>query len=193
MITSFVSSITYPKLNYHMNDFVGLLTNNDNVALDNQMKLIDNNYDVEMAIVIVNNTQGQDVITYASRLGTENGVGKKDRGIIVLYTTDGQMAIATGRNIGDVFNDAKVGRIVRDSLSVMQTHGYYQGFADVLDKISIELDNKVISTEIDKNFAENKKPVPVSNMMFILIGIFAIIIVTIVAFKLVRRDFGGGI
>lgn len=134
----------YPKLDNYVNDFANLLSPEEEAKLNEGIHNINFNYSVEIAIVTLLNTEGDGRTNYANRIGEENGVGKKgkDNGIVILWSLDNEKggAIATGRGIESILNDAKVVRIGRASREYFDNDKYYQAFEFILDEIKVELD-----------------------------------------------------
>jgi len=134
-----------PKIVPYVNDYANILSpseeNNLNLLLDE----IEKNTTYEIAIVTVENTEGLDRIEYTNRIGDENGVGKKDKdnGLVVLWSLDNEKggAIATGRYSESIINDAKAGRIGRESRSLFDEEEYYEGFVFIINEINKEISN----------------------------------------------------
>lgn len=158
--TSFTSAQSYPAQSYpkivpYVNDFAGLLTDDQELELNLIADRIEKNTSYEIAIVTVTGTGGQDRIEYANRLGDENGVGKKgaSNGIVVLWSTGDDIggAIATGRGAESIFNDAKVGRIGRASRPSFDSGDYYGAFIIILNGINGELNASLININSSVN------------------------------------------
>jgi uncharacterized protein len=145
---SLVSAV--PKIEPYVNDFAHLLTPEEITSLNLQVDAIEKNTTYEIAIVTVAGTEGQDRITYANKIGDENGVGKKgqDNGVVVLWSTgdDKGGAIATGRYSESILNDAKVVRIGKASRPYFDNGSYYQAFSFILTQIDSEITGKGIPT-----------------------------------------------
>lgn len=143
------SSISYtsavPKIVPYVNDFADVLTPEQELNLNLELDTIEKNTTYEIAIVTVPNTEGQERVEYANRIGDENGVGKKElsNGIVVLWSLDNEKggAIGTGRGSEPIFNDAKVGRIGRDSEDYFFNGSYYEGFQIIITELSSEIKN----------------------------------------------------
>ena len=167
-----ISAQEYPKIQPYVNDFGGYLDSKQIESLNLRCQAIEQNTSYEIAIVIVNTTNGQDRLEFANRIGEENGVGKseEDNGLILLWTQEDEkgIAIAVGRGAESIFNDAKVSRYARDARPLFDEGKYYEGFNKMLDDIEVELKTKsepVILTTGD-NLTD----------LIILIGIFLLII-----------------
>jgi len=132
-----------PKIEPYVNDFANLLTPDQEAQLNIQCDLIEKNTSYEIAIITVSNTEGQDRILYANKIGDENGVGKKgkDNGIVVLWSLDNEEggAIATGRYSESILNDAKVARIGRAARPLFDEGNYYEAFSQIVTEINKEI------------------------------------------------------
>lgn len=169
----------YPTIKPYVNDFVGVLSPSDISILNQLATQIEKNTSVEIAIVIVNSTNGEDRVLYANNIGEQNGVGKKekDNGVIILWSMSNERggAIATGRGIESILNDAKVARIGRDSKDEFEAKNYSGGFLIILNKINYELGYNVDGTKVPND-------APSSFVIFIIVVIVALIFVMIILF-----------
>jgi uncharacterized protein len=150
-------SASYPTLNGFVNDFTDKLTQQEEQLLTNHISEIEKNTSVEIAIVTVNTTFGEDRTLYAARVGEENGVGKKetDNGVIILWSDDNEKggAIATGRGIESILNDAKVVRIGKKYRSLMDEGKFYEAFEGIISDMEKELEPGTdMTTPIKEDF-----------------------------------------
>jgi len=147
IIMFFISIVSaVPKIVPYVNDFADVLTPEQELNLNVVLDTIEKNTTYEIAIVTVPDTGGQERVEYANRIGDENGVGKRElsNGIVVLWSLDNEKggAIGTGRGSESIFNDAKVGRIGRDSEDYFFNESYYEGFQIIITELSKEIENK---------------------------------------------------
>ena len=136
-------AVAYPQLVPYVNGFAGVLTADQIVHLNAVARDIKASTTVEIAIVTVESTDGENRVLYANRLGEESGVGKAatDNGLVLLWSMDNEQggAIAVGSGIESILNDAKVGRIGRRSRQYFDDWQYYNGFLSMLTDIKAEL------------------------------------------------------
>ena len=180
----------YPTLQKHVTDLAGLLSPDEEAALNTLAAQLETNFSVEIAIVTTPNTQGDDRINYASRLGEKNGVGKKelDNGIVVLWSVENEHggAIATGRGIESELNDAKVARIGREARPLLDEGKYYQAFYLMLIRIGESLEGKYFADE-------KEETIPSWVIILVFLGILIVVIALSNSdFKSGRRFGGGG-
>lgn len=133
----------YPPIVRYVNDFAGVLTPSQESTLNSIAQQIEQSTTVQIAIVTVESTGGEDRVLYANHLGDESGVGKAatDNGLVLLWSMANEKggAIAVGSGIESILNDAKVGRIGRNSRPYFDSQDYYGGFLSMLDDIRKEL------------------------------------------------------
>lgn len=102
-----------------VNDFTGTLAAGDAEFLEQKLRALNDSTSVEVAVVFVSDLEGYDVADYATRLGHQWGVGKKDtdNGIVVLVNPKtasggGKVNISTGYGIESIVPDAIANRII---------------------------------------------------------------------------------
>ena len=178
-----------PKIVPYVNDFANVLSDDEELKLNLLCDSIEKNTSYEIAIVTISNTEGMDRIEYANKIGDLNGVGKKDQdnGVVVLWSLDNEKggAIATGRFSESILNDAKVGRIGRESRKYFDGEKYYEGFDYIINEIRKEINNEskgyietIESNELDMN----------SFIFFIIIFVVIIFLIKVFASLLESND-----
>ena len=175
----------YPLLSGYVNDYEHLLTPTEQTQLHDKIADIKAKTTVEIAIVSIKDTGGEDRVTYANRLGEKAGVGSSetDNGVVIMWVTSTkQGAIATGRGIESTLNDAKVARIGRASRIYFDKNEYYNGYDYILDEISKEIGMEGNYTALGQADGESMSPI-----------ILIIILISIVLFiALVGAGLSGG-
>jgi len=142
MLLLFASIVLgYPTISPYVNDFLNVLTPAEESRLEQKLNSIEEQTSIEIVIVTVQTTEGEDSILYANHIGQENGVGKDDldNGVVILWSQEDGGAIAPGRGIESILNDAKVARIGRASRQYFDQGRYYEGFDSIVTGISMEL------------------------------------------------------
>ena len=167
-----------PKIEPYVNDFANVLTQEQISSLNLLIDEIEKNTTWEIAIVSVPNTEGMDRLEYANKIGDENGVGKldKDNGLVVLWSAgdDQGLAIASGRYSESIFNDAKLGRILRDTKPYFDNQSYYEGYLTIVLELKKEIVNP--TNETDNSTTTNST----SNLTIILIIICVLVFIFII-------------
>jgi len=190
----FVNAAEYPNLNgQRVSDFANTMSASDVSNLAAEINDIELATGIEIAIVTVESTEGQGRVLYANYIGDQNGVGKADldNGIVVLWSLDNEKggAIATGRGIGDVLNDAKVSRLGRESRPYFDEGDYYQGFHLILVGISQELNASGTTTE-KESFETTYAALP--GWTKVLLWILGIIVLLVIIAGASSGSSGGG-
>jgi uncharacterized protein len=189
-VHSATAAITdYPLLSGYVNDYEHLLTPTEQTQLHDKIADIKAKTTVEIAIVSIKDTGGEDRVTYANRLGEKAGVGSSetDNGVVIMWVTSTkQGAIATGRGIESTLNDAKVARIGRASRIYFDKNEYYNGYNYILDEISKEIGMNTTGNESALGKADGK------SMPLLLVIIILISIVLFIAIVGAGLSGGGG-
>ena len=169
----------YPTIKPYVNDFANVLTPEEEGQLNAYLGLIEEQSTYEIVVLTVENTEGEDRILYANRVGEENGVGKADtdNGLIIMWSMDNEQggAIAVGRGAESIFNDAKVARIGRDSRHFFDDEQYYDGFINIIDDIYQELNVTVNTHDITHPNDDEVNGIIV--FIIVVIAIFLIILI----------------
>jgi uncharacterized protein len=179
------SVLAYPTVTEHVTDLAHLLSPDEIKLLTDQCQGIEDRTTVEIAILTVPDTGGEDRTIYANRVGDQSGVGKTatDNGLVVMWSMDNEKggAIATGRGIESIFNDAKVGRIGRASRPFFDNGKYYDGFKTILDVIDAELEpqNGTDTNSSSSTISDNTTTTSSVPVIFIIIFIIIILLILI--------------
>jgi uncharacterized protein len=202
LLTGFVAAREYPNLNNKLvNDFAGLMTPEQEQSLTDKLLQINQASSVEIAVVTVQSTNGEDRLDFANHLGENNGVGKKatDNGVVLLWSVDNENggAIAPGRGIESILNDAKVVRIGKGARPLFDQGKVYEGFVQMIDGVKSEVDKSgeyqgLPTAELIGSSAtleQNTELPPIVWLIILIIG--AIIIIALLS-SVTSDDFGGG-
>lgn len=100
---------------------------------------VDHEAHAQMAIVTVDNLNGEEPNQYAVELEDAWGVGAKstDRGVIILVSTeDRHRFILTGRGLEGILPDGKVGQIGRQMVPILRAENFDGAITLAADEIS---------------------------------------------------------
>jgi uncharacterized protein len=166
-----------------VNDYVGILKENEKQKLENKLVAFDDSTSNQIAIVIVNDLAGLDKADYAFRIGEKWGIGQKDKnnGIVILVKPSGQKGqrgafIAVGYGLEPVIPDAIAKRIVENEMIPYFKEGqFYQGL-DKATSILISLAKKEFSAAQYIKKSKSKEP----SWLIKLIPLFIIFIIIII-------------
>ena len=199
LLAGFVAAREYPNLNNKLvNDFAGLMTPEQEQSLTDKLMQINQDSSVEIAVVTVQSTDGEDRLDFANHIGENNGVGKKatDNGVVLLWSVENENggAIAPGRGIESILNDAKVVRIGKTARPLFDQGKIYEGFDQMIDGVKAEVSKsgeyQGTPEQPDINtLTVNSDLPPIVWAIIIIIGIF---ILLAVLSSVASDDFGGG-
>lgn len=124
-----------------VNDFVGMLRNNDAENLERKLVAFNDSTSTQISIVILNDIRGYDKADYAQRLGEKWGIGQNgfDNGILILVkektnTSNGEVFIATGYGLEGVIPDITCREIVDyEILPAFRRGDYFEGLDKATD------------------------------------------------------------
>ncbi|WP_246229385.1 TPM domain-containing protein [Sphingobacterium shayense] len=114
-----------------VSDFAGVLSASDRQQLEQKLLAYEDSTSTQIAVVLVNTTEGYEVGDYAVRLAKKWGVGGKkyNNGIMLLAAIDDRaVTIQTGYGMEGVLPDIITYRIIqREIKPSFQRENYYQG------------------------------------------------------------------
>ncbi|MBK8565585.1 MAG: TPM domain-containing protein [Saprospiraceae bacterium] len=163
-----------PKL---VNDYVGILSGGEVQALEQKLVAYDDSTSTQIAIVIEQSLEGDDVFDYSHRLAEAWGIGRqgKNNGILIYIAIgDRKLRIQTGYGAEGFLPDAMSKRIIEQIITPnFRQQNYYQGLDQATGAI-IQLGNGEYLNENVGN--EGGIPFPVILIFFILFIVIIIII-----------------
>ena len=126
-----------------VNDYADILSAEQREALELRLEALDDSTGDQIAVAIVNEFEGDNILDFATRLGKQWGVGQKDKNngvmIVVKVKTDdsnGQVAIAVGTGIEDIIPNATCQNIIdREMVPHFKENDYYGGINAAIDAI----------------------------------------------------------
>ncbi len=126
-----------------VNDYADILSAEQRDALELRLEALDDSTGNQIAVAIVNEFEGDNILDFATRLGKQWGVGQKDKNngvmIVVKVKTDdsnGQVAIAIGTGIEDIIPNATCQNIIdREMVPHFKENDYYSGINAAIDAI----------------------------------------------------------
>ncbi len=106
-VASSLYAIEFPKPVGYMNDFAGVLSNEQATALNNDLNQFTKETKIEIAVATVNSLEGMNIEDYARELGNTWAVGNEDKnGIVFLIApNDHKMRIEIASGINRTFTD----------------------------------------------------------------------------------------
>lgn len=125
-----------------VNDYANVLSNADEARLSERLVATRNTTGVQIALLVVNTTDGQPIDDYALAVMRRWGGGSATRndGILVTFAMlDHKSDVETGPGVQDRVPDAVAKRILDGARTAMRAHRY----ADAFDGVLAELDARV--------------------------------------------------
>jgi uncharacterized membrane protein YgcG len=130
-----------PKPFTFVNDQAKMLNANDAKKLENGLRKYADTYGTQVVLVTVPSLGGASAAEYARQLGTDWGVGQRDKnnGIVVLLSgQDRQMSIEAGSGLRSVITPDLTRRVIRDEMTPAFKQGnYFAGLSKGLGTIML--------------------------------------------------------
>ena len=174
-----------PQSKKLVNDYAGILSNEQEAALEEKLVALDDTTTNQIAVVIVESTEGEDINFYGAQLGEKWGIGgKKDNGVLlVIASSDRNVAIQVGYGLEPVITDLIAGEVIRGYIVPAFKHNnYYQGI-DEATTILAKLASGEIS-DIRQRQEGSENPIPFWVPILIMLGI-------IILFSFFKNNNGG--
>jgi len=150
-----VFAAKFPAPQGYLNDFADVLDPAAEAKISSLLSQIEKEQTVEIAVVTLQSLQGDSVDQSAVELFKEWGIGKKnDNGLLLLIAVeDRAYRFEVGYGLEGILNDAKVGRIGRESLvPYLKDNNYAEGIFASLTSIQSAFKNQdevIYNSEIE--------------------------------------------
>lgn len=159
-----------------VNDFVGILSRSQVAALERKLVAYDDSTSTQIAVVIENSLEGDDIFEYSIRLAEKWGIGRKgkDNGVLVyIAIKDRKIYIQVGYGAEGFLPDVMARRIIDQIIAPKFRKGkYYQGLDRATDVIM-----KLGSGEYE-NDEVYRDGFPFEVLIFIIIFIIIVILIS---------------
>lgn len=166
-------------------DYTNTLSANERNALEQKLVAFNDTTSTQIAVVLVNSTEGYDVADYAVRLAQKWGVGqaKYNNGIVLLAAIgDRAVTIQTGYGVEGALPDAIAYRIIENDIKpAFRSGNYYAGLDDATSSIISYTKGEYKADRKNNRANDGKGGVS---------GIFVIIVIIII-FALISKGGGG--
>jgi uncharacterized protein len=165
-----------------VNDFTGLLTNEQQNTLNNKLLQFNNETSTQIYVVTYDDLQGYPAAEFASLLGEKWGIGQKgkDNGIVILVSpANHEVTIQTGYGVEGVVTDALAKRVIESEMIPAFKEGkYYEGLDKAVDVLISLTRGEYTADDYMKKTA----------LPAILAGaVFLFVVVVMVVFAIVMR------
>ncbi|MCD4729075.1 MAG: TPM domain-containing protein [Bacteroidales bacterium] len=168
-----------------VNDYVGLLSNQQNKHLERKLVAFNDTNSTQIAILIVDDLKGYDVADYAQRVAQKWGIGQKkyDNGAIIVLkpktaTTKGDINIDVGYGLEPIIPDITTIRIIENEMIPRFSNDDYFGGLDAGTDVMISLAAGQFTADQYKDRTEGGGG---------LVGFFVPLIVMIIIFSMINR------
>lgn len=120
-----------PRSDQIVTDYIGLLSSNERELLERKLVAYDDSTSTQIAIVIENSLEGDDIFEYSYRMAESWGIGRdgKDNGILIYIAfQDRELFIQTGYGVEGFLTDAVAKRIVDQVITpAFRQQNYFRG------------------------------------------------------------------
>jgi len=134
-----------------VNDYVGVLSVQDKLVLEEKLSNFSKTYGNEISVVVIKDLGGDYIENYSVKLFEEWGIGKqgKDNGALVLVAMDDrQMRIEVGYGLEEFLTDAQSNWIINNVMKpAFQAGDYYGGISGAVDKIISVTQGEVLPSD----------------------------------------------
>ncbi|MBY0348214.1 MAG: TPM domain-containing protein [Hydrotalea flava] len=165
-----------------VNDYAGVLSAEQNAALEQKLVALDDSTSNQIAIVLVKTLNGYDVADYANKLFRAWGIGNKktNNGILILAAIDDRKVwIEIGYGLEGAIPDATTSQIYRDEIvPAFRNKDYYTGLNNAVDDLA--------KAAVGEYKVARKQDKPTGS------GAIIFIILLLIVFFILRRGGGGG-
>lgn len=163
----------------YVNDFANIINTSTRTDLEAKLQKLDSDKGIQVAVVTVKTIGDETVESYASRLFSEWGIGRKstDSGILLLIALDEKkIKIETGYGVEHILTDLQSGRIIREYIAPEFKAGNFSGG---IQKGTDEILN-ILSTS-DFNSGSNNNDTTLAGFVELLLkfGILFIIVINV--------------
>ena len=177
---------TQPSPPRLVNDFAGVLSADEQQALEQKLVAYDDSTSTQIAVVIIESLEGAEVGSYAAELGEKWGVGSKKNhnGVIILMAKkEHKVTIRTGYGVEEKLGSIICDRIIKNKLVPnFKAGNFYGGFNEATDEMIARLSGMYVS---DGQGNKNDKQIPIWVILLFIFIIFFIL-------PMIFRNRGGG-
>ncbi len=166
------SAANFPEFENFVTDTTGTLAKEMVAELNSKLAKFESETGTEIAIVIVESTDGMPIAQFATALGNEWGVGKSrvDNGAILLVAkSDRELFLATGSQLEGALTDIEAAQIVDEIISPRFANGDFDGGISAgVDGILAAVNGESFS-DLRMGNSNSSSPENFANAIFILI------------------------
>lgn len=170
-----------------VNDFIGLLSDQEAGALERKLVAFSDTNSTQIAIVIINDLKGYDIVDYSQRLAQKWGIGEKkyNNGVIIVLKPKtaeekGEVNIDVGYGMEPIIPDITAGQIIENEMKPhFRNNDYYSGLDAAVNTIMALAAGQFTADQYKKRAGKSSP-----------FGFLVPIIVIIIILSLINRNKG---
>ena len=178
-VLSVFSQALPEKTNKIVNDYAGILSQQENMQLEQKLVAYNKTTSSQIAIVIIKTLDGYPIDDYAFILGESWGIGQKGKnnGVLILVSKEERKVwIATGYGLEGALPDAICKRIIEKNIKPNFKQGqYFAGLNQATDEMIARSKGEYKGEENDES--ARVKPVHFPFIIIIVLIFFLIVII----------------
>jgi len=138
-----LAQLALPDLSRRVTDLTGTLTAEQTNALENKLAAFETEKGSQIAVLIIDTTQPEDIAAYGIRVADAWKIGRKnidDGAILIVAKNDRRLRLEVGYGLEGVLPDAVAKRIIADTIKPYFKQGEYAagidaGVTEIMDLI----------------------------------------------------------
>jgi uncharacterized protein len=186
-----------PPPDHRINDYAGVLSADERARLEDALRTRERESSNQIVVAIFRSLQGESLEDYSIRLAQAWRVGQKglDNGVIFLaFLDDRKMRLEVGYGLESKLTDALSGQILRQAVAPRFREGKIaDGIAAGLDAIQQAIAGTYkAAPQGQAGRARGFSPVQLMLLLFVVSGIFSIVIPALYSSHIRRKGWTGG-
>ncbi|MGB9877483.1 MAG: TPM domain-containing protein, partial [bacterium] len=150
-------AVQYPAPVGFVNDFAGVVDDESKSKMEKIIDFVKEETGAEIAVVTINNLEGESVEMFANELFNKWGIGKKneDNGVLILIALEERkIRIEVGYGLEPVLTDGMCGEIIRkDMVPLLREEKYGEALLRATQRVA-----DIITTKYKVSLPEELKP-----------------------------------
>ena len=167
--------ISVPQLHEHVTDFTNTLQFSEWRSLETQLKRFEDSTSTQIAVVMIQSLQGDDITDYSLKIAEANKIGTKgkDNGLLILIAKDDKaIRFEVGYGLEGSLPDALCDQIIRNEIRPRFRDGdYYGGISAGLDAVIKATKGEYKAEGRTRDKVTNLGSVLLSVILFVIFGI----------------------
>ena len=169
---------------FYVNDFANVFSEEEkNKLMDNAVSLANENDGIQVVVTTVKSLEGSTVEDYAYDMYNKYGIGKNDRGLLILLSTgDRKIRVEVGKSMEAYINDSKAGRFMdKHAIPYLKADKFNVGLISLQEALISEI-KTCVANEANSSIDTSSKPNVDFAVVFGVLGaiVFAGLIVFVV-------------